>query len=54
MPTPEEAVGKPISEFGRLQEGMPELDLSDLADLADLPEPEDVGDVEAAEEGVEG
>ena len=45
--TPEEAVQKLISEFGRLgDEAVPELDLSDLADLADLPEPEDVGDVE--------
>lgn len=33
--TPEEAVQKLISEFGRLQEDVPELDLSDLPDLED-------------------
>ena len=43
--TPEEAVQKLISEFGRLQEAVPELDLSDLPDLDD-----DVEDVEEDEE----
>jgi DNA-directed RNA polymerase subunit beta' len=44
--TPEEAVQKLISEFGRLQDDIPELDLNDLPDLDDgvvpeLPEEED-------------
>jgi DNA-directed RNA polymerase subunit beta' len=44
--TPEEAVQKLISEFGRLGEGVPELDLSDLPDLEDLADVADVAEDE--------